>query len=78
MAENFSSGFIKNIRERLDWKMLVFFAVIVVAIFLRVYHFSDWLFFKMDQARDASTIKQAYELGPGICRFWGRKPEGRI
>lgn len=56
--------------------MIVFFGVIAVAIFLRVYHFSDWLFFKMDQARDASTIKQAFENGPGWLPLLGPKAGG--
>ena len=42
---------------KLDWKIILFLLVIALAIFLRVYHFSDWLFFKMDQARDASTYQ---------------------
>lgn len=76
MAENVSSRSIKWLRENIDWKMSLFLLVIAFAIFLRVYHFSDWLFFKMDQARDASTIKQAYDLGPGYLPLLGPKAGG--
>jgi 4-amino-4-deoxy-L-arabinose transferase-like glycosyltransferase len=76
MAEAVPSGFVNKILEKIDWKIVVFFAVIVAAIILRVYHFSDWLFFKMDQARDAATIKQAYNLGPGYLPLLGPKAGG--
>ena len=59
-----------------DWKIIVFSLVILFAIFLRVYNFSDWLFFKMDQARDAFLIKQALELGPGWLPLLGPKAGG--
>ncbi|MDD5489519.1 MAG: glycosyltransferase family 39 protein [Candidatus Moranbacteria bacterium] len=59
-----------------DWKIIIFLLIVALAVFLRVYNFSDWLFFKMDQARDASTIKQAFELGPGWLPFLGPKAGG--
>jgi 4-amino-4-deoxy-L-arabinose transferase-like glycosyltransferase len=59
-----------------DWKIIVFLLIVALAIFLRVYNFSDWLFFKMDQARDASTIRQALELGPGWLPLLGPKAGG--
>ena len=61
---------------KFDWKIVLFSLVIALAIFLRVWHFSDWLFFKMDQARDASIIKQAFELGPGWLPLLGPKAGG--
>ncbi|MFA5925344.1 MAG: glycosyltransferase family 39 protein [Parcubacteria group bacterium] len=59
-----------------DWKIALFLFIIALAVFLRVYHFSDWLFFKMDQARDASTIQQAFEFGPGWLPLLGPKAGG--
>lgn len=59
-----------------NWKIIIFAAVILLAIFLRVYHFHDWLFFKMDQARDAALIKQAFLNGPGWLPLLGPKAGG--
>ncbi|MDO9231841.1 MAG: glycosyltransferase family 39 protein [bacterium] len=45
--------------------------IILVGIFLRTYHFSDWLRFNMDQSRDVELIENLSEnnrlpdLGPG-------------
>ena len=43
---------------------LAFFLLILLAIFLRTYNHTDWLYFKMDQARDAFLIANAVENGP--------------
>jgi hypothetical protein len=59
-----------------NWKMIIFAAVVAVGIFLRVWHFHDWLFFKMDQARDASTIQSAFLNGPGWLPLLGPKAGG--
>ncbi|MCX6762555.1 MAG: glycosyltransferase family 39 protein [Candidatus Moranbacteria bacterium] len=59
-----------------NWKWIIFAAVILLAIFLRVWHFHDWLFFKMDQARDAFTAQQAYMNGPGYLPLLGPKAGG--
>ena len=59
-----------------NWKMIAFAAVILAAIFLRAWHFHDWLFFKMDQARDALLIKQVLENGPGWLPLLGPKAGG--
>ncbi|OGI27825.1 MAG: hypothetical protein A2359_04045 [Candidatus Moranbacteria bacterium RIFOXYB1_FULL_43_19] len=63
-------------KSKPNWKIILFFAIIALAVFLRVSNFSDWLFFKMDQARDASTIRQALELGPGWLPLLGPKAGG--
>lgn len=46
--------------------ILAFFLVLVfiAIIFVRTYHFHDWLYFKMDQARDSFLIANAIENGP--------------
>ncbi|MDO9231843.1 MAG: glycosyltransferase family 39 protein [bacterium] len=49
------------------WALVI---IIIVGIFLRTYHFSDWLKFNSDQARDASVVRSMIEenkiplLGP--------------
>ncbi len=59
-----------------NWKVFVFAGVAVLAVFLRVWHFSDWLFFKMDQSRDALLVKLAFENGPGWLPLLGPKAGG--
>ncbi|MDI6778183.1 MAG: glycosyltransferase family 39 protein [Patescibacteria group bacterium] len=61
---------------KFDWKIILFLLVIALAAYLRVYNFSDWLFFKMDQARDSLLIKQALENGPGWLPLLGPKAGG--
>ena len=59
-----------------NWKIIIFATVVAAGIFLRVWHFHDWLFFKMDQARDASTIQHAFLNGPGWLPLLGPKAGG--
>jgi hypothetical protein len=59
-----------------NWKIIAFAAVLALAVFLRVWHFQDWLFFKMDQARDALLISHALENGPGWLPLLGPKAGG--
>jgi 4-amino-4-deoxy-L-arabinose transferase-like glycosyltransferase len=59
-----------------NWKIILFAAVVAAGIFLRVWHFHDWLFFKMDQARDADTIRNAFLNGPGWLPLLGPKAGG--
>ncbi|HLM84029.1 MAG TPA: glycosyltransferase family 39 protein [Candidatus Bathyarchaeia archaeon] len=76
MAGPLSKKYLKKISERVDWKIIALAVVFFLAIFLRVYHFHDWLFFKMDQARDAFTIQQAFTKGPGWLPLLGPKAGG--
>lgn len=64
------------IKIKLDWKIVIFLLVIALAIFLRVYNFHDWLFFKMDQARDAFLIEKAFYEGAGGLPLLGPKAGG--
>jgi hypothetical protein len=41
-----------------------FLAIIIGAIFVRTYHYNEWLFFKWDQARDAILLSSAIKDGP--------------
>lgn len=61
---------------KFDWKIGLFLLVLATGIFLRVYHFSDWLFFKLDQARDAFLISQASEKGIGYLPLLGPRAGG--
>lgn len=46
-----------------NWVYLVLAVVIVAATGFRVWHFSDWLHFEMDQARDAMVVRDAVQQG---------------
>jgi 4-amino-4-deoxy-L-arabinose transferase-like glycosyltransferase len=44
------------------WQVvLIFLGILCVGFFLRSFHFSDWLHFELDQARDARVIDSAAE-----------------
>jgi len=45
--------------------------IIIFGIFLRVYQYHDWLFFKWDQARDATLVSEAIEKGPSYLPLLG-------
>lgn len=45
--------------------------ILFLAIFVRTYHFQDWLYFKMDQARDALLISKAIDGGIGNLPLLG-------
>jgi 4-amino-4-deoxy-L-arabinose transferase-like glycosyltransferase len=59
-----------------DWKFALFLLAFAAGIFLRIYHFSDWLYFKLDQARDAFIALQAFEKGPGYLPLLGARAGG--
>lgn len=50
--------------------------VLGLGVFLRVYHFSDWLHFELDQSRDAKVIDLAIEEGIGNLPLLGPKAAG--
>lgn len=58
--------------------ILIISAVLVIAIgaFLRLYHFSDWLHFELDQARDARVIDWAIENGITSLPLLGPRAAG--
>jgi len=56
--------------------IVILIAIITVGIFLRIYHFSDWLFFQSDQSRDLKLINHAVENGPGWLPLLGPKAGG--
>jgi len=48
-------------------------AIMLGAFAVRFYHFHDWLYFKMDQSRDAFTISSAVTNGPGNLPLLGAR-----
>lgn len=65
--------------NRFSSKQLAIFGLIVViglGFFLRVYHFSDWLHFELDQARDVRVIDIALEGSAADLPLLGPKAGG--
>lgn len=60
-------------------KKLAFISIILIillGVFLRYYHFSEWLHFELDQSRDAKIIDLAVKEGPGQLPLLGPKAAG--
>lgn len=62
--------------KNIPWEYFLLGLIVVVAIFLRVYHFSDWLHFGMDQARDATLVSEAVQKGAGQLPLLGPRAGG--
>lgn len=65
-----------NFFSRRNLQIVLIFGVIVFGLFLRAYHFSDWLHFELDQARDARVVDDALDGGPGELTLLGPKAGG--
>ncbi|MBP7060729.1 MAG: phospholipid carrier-dependent glycosyltransferase, partial [Candidatus Moranbacteria bacterium] len=50
---------------------LVLFSIVALGFFVRFYHFDEWLYFKMDQSRDALMISNAITSGPQYLPLLG-------
>ena len=61
---------VKNVK---NWTILALLLIIIGAFFVRTYNFDDWLYFKMDQARDAFLIDNIAENGPGYLPLLGAR-----
>lgn len=61
-------------KKELLWLALVL--VVGFGFFLRSYHFSDWLHFELDQARDAKVIDAALEGGAADLPLLGPRAGG--
>lgn len=59
-----------------NWEYLALGAILLFAIYLRVWHFSDWLHFGMDQARDAGLVSEAVRGGPSQLPLLGPRAGG--
>ncbi|MEA2006937.1 MAG: glycosyltransferase family 39 protein [Patescibacteria group bacterium] len=44
--------------------MIALFVIVIGAIWVRTFHYHEWLFFKWDQARDSILLAPAIEHGP--------------
>jgi len=55
------------------WVVIALLIVIAGAIFVRVYHFDEWLYFKMDQSRDAFMLSNAVINGPEYLPLLGAR-----
>jgi hypothetical protein len=53
------------------WEFLLLAIIFCVGIFLRVYHFSDWLHFEIDQTYDSNIVSTAVQSGPGNLTLLG-------
>lgn len=63
-------------RKRKNFLIVSFAVIFLIGVFLRAYHFSDWLHFELDQSRDAKVIDLAVEEGPSNLPLLGPKAAG--
>ena len=61
--------------KKINWAVV---ALLAVAFFLRSYHFSEHLLFRLDQNRDYLIIKEAFEKGLGYLPLLGPKAGGPV
>lgn len=54
-----------------QWALLVLFALVLGAVFVRTYALGEWLYFKMDQARDAILMTDVLKKGIGALPLLG-------
>lgn len=65
-----------GIFSRRNLQIALILSVIVFGLFLRAYHFSEWLHFELDQARDARVIDAVFDDGIGELPLLGPKAGG--
>jgi len=58
------------------WFVCLLVLIFALGVFLRTYHFSDWLHFELDQARDAKVVDLAVGQGIGNLPLLGPKAAG--
>ncbi len=61
------------LKNKIFWIILV---ITLVGVFLRAYHFEDWMHYQLDQARDYRVIHAAIEYGPGELPLQGPRAAG--
>lgn len=61
--------FKKNVKK--NWVAIALTVIMLGAFFVRVYEFGDWLYFKMDQSRDAILISKAVDEGARFLPLLG-------
>lgn len=65
-----------NIFKKKSFYFFALAAIFTLGIFLRSYHFSDWLHFELDQSRDAKIADLAIKEGIGNLPLLGPKAAG--
>lgn len=60
----------KKCTER-KWECLLLFVIVACGVFLRTYHFSDWLLFEIDQTYDTRIVSEAVDNGVGNLPLLG-------
>src|SRR4030042_2828104 len=58
------------------WEYIILAIIVIIAAAVRFFHFHDWLYFAMDQARDAILIRGAYESGASTLPLLGPRAAG--
>lgn len=53
------------------WALFFLLVILFGAVFVRTYSLDEWLYFKMDQARDALLLTNILENGPGSLPLLG-------
>ena len=56
--------------------ILVLAVIFLIGLLLRIYHFSDWIHFELDQARDAYLIQRVMDSSPGELPLLGPRAAG--
>ena len=60
------------------WEVTALAVILLVGVFLRAYHFTDWLHFEIDQAYDFSTVSPALTDGIGHLSLLGPNVGGGL
>jgi len=53
------------------WEIILLSAIVFVGVFLRAFHFSDWLLFEVDQSYDTRIVSRAIQDGIGNLPLLG-------
>ncbi len=59
-----------------NWEYPALILIVAAATAIRLYHFSDWLYFAMDQARDAMLVHDAFDKGISQLPLLGPRAAG--
>lgn len=68
-----------SMREKIlarKWELAALAVILLFGIFLRTYHFSDWLQFEIDQSYDTLIVSNAVQNGPASLPLLGPTAAG--
>ncbi len=77
LAPHWRKKIIRTIRTH-KWEAVALAVILCIGIFLRTYHFSDWLHFEIDQAYDFNTVSPALTDGIGHLPLVGPNVGGGL